>query len=173
MAIDFSLIISLISLGISLLGIVLYVIREKRYRIHNEKIRAKKRTFRDWYQNMKEFTERMEFTEEKKEDYFTVYNYILRKKEGDSIEDATKVKILLDRIKIYAADAHKLCGYDVTENLPRHPLDMKRMGTFMNESIITYPNDLLPKDVEQIRKDLLDKIVNLGKENGLKEKHLK
>lgn len=170
---DISLVLSIVSIILSIIGIILYIIRERRYRIHNEKIRAKKRIFKDWYQNMKSFVGTMEFTGKREKDHYTMYNYSLRKKDGKGFEEFTKARIFLDRIRILGSDAHKLCGYDVKETDITNPLKMKLVGNFMDEHCITYPNDKLPENTEQIKKDLLNNISNFAKENGLKKRNIK
>ena len=78
---DISLGLSIIGIALSIASIILYIIRDKRYRIHSEKIRVKRKLFREWYQKTKDFAERMEFTETKQQEGYTSYGYKLKKKD--------------------------------------------------------------------------------------------
>ena len=170
-----SLVIAVIGILLAIINLILYYLREYRYRIHNEKIRMKKRLFREWYQDVKDLTDRMEFTDIVNKGDYTVYAYKVRKKDGSGFESNSRIKILIERIGKKTSDTLSLCGYkterkwmNLAENLRSLPLNKS-----FNDGSFTVPNDMLPNNQEELRIELLNNVIINARENGVGKRYLK
>ena len=171
---EISLVLSIIGIILSISSLILYIIREKRNRIHGEKIRIKRKLFNDWYQQTKDFADRLEFTETVRQEGFTTYGYKLKKKDGEGYEETSYVRILIERMMRSNKAIFLMIGYgtgerveDVTESYRLHSI--KKM---VGENGITVPNDMLPSDPEKLREELIKNIVREAKDNGVRQKYL-
>jgi len=172
---NISLVISIIGILLAIISLILYLLREFRYRIHNEKIRVKKRLFREWYQGVKDLTDRMEFTDIVNKGDYTVYGYKIRKKDGSGFESNSRIKILIERIGKKHYYALSICGYkterklmNLAENLRSLPLNKS-----FNDGSFTVPTDMLPNNQEELRIELLNNVIIDARENGVGKRYLK
>lgn len=116
----------------------------------------------------------MEFTEIKDLGHYTVYGYKVKDKNNSSYLSKSQVKILIERIGKIASDVLSICGYNVVqknENLAESIRNLSVNKSF-SENSISVPNDMLPKDPEELRDEMLYNVIIDARENGIKKRYL-
>ena len=142
--------------------------QNKRYKTIILKLPMKKRVFNELYNFAKDFTDRMEFTEEKEHNNYRVYNFRLRNKEGSGYIDMGEQRILVKKLFYLLKTAFIVCDYKEGKGVDIH--ERALIKATMDKSYFTYPNYQLPKDHNEIKKKLLQDIIINAKENGIKIK---
>lgn len=169
------LVISIISIILSIINLIFLIVKYKQYMIHSEKILVKRRLFRDWFQQTKGLTDRMEFMEIKDHGNYTTYSFQIKDKNSSGYLNRSQDKILIERIGKIGINLFGICGYKVEErdeDLAEHirSLSIKK---YLHEDCISVPNDMLPNNSEELKVEILNNIIITAKENGIKEKYLK
>ncbi len=151
----------------NLINTILNARQNKRYKTMVLRLPVKKRLFNELYDLTKGLTTRMEFTEIKKQENFTVYNFQIREKNGEGYLSSSKQKTLTKRIGLLRRGIAKECDY---KGVKVPIFELAKLKSISDSFYITYPNDDLPKDTEEIKKKLIKEIIELAKENGIKIK---
>lgn len=135
------------SLGIGFINAILYYFQYRRNKIHIEKIRTKKRLFREWYERTKDLTDRMEIVDKKDISTHTVFNYKIKKKNGTDYEEPTTQFVLNVRINNVVEDIKSVCGIESKkfegiekENQGKIELNynLKQLNIFIMDLIILF-----------------------------------
>lgn len=142
--------------------------QNKRYKT-NLRLPFKKRLFNEIYDLTKDLTKRMEVTETIEQENYTVYKFQIREKNGDDYLSSSKQKIFMKKIGLLKRDISKACGYEGS-GVKINKFEYATFKSTISKFDITYPYDDLPKDFEEIKKDLLEEIILMAKENGIKIK---
>ena len=69
-------------------------------------------------------------------------------------------------------DAYEICGY-IPKNREVSRIEISREKKEFAKNFISFPNDMLPEDEDAMKNDLLNQILRVAKENGIKKKHIK
>jgi len=166
---------------ISIIGLVLTIIwnayntylnhkNQNRLKIQ-AKIPTKTRLFQENLDYVKDWTNRMEFTETIKKKGFTIYNYKIRSKDGESFDTKKMQEILFKRYKEKNDELASVCGWKEHTTTGANEYRMADLtGKVMGDTYFSYPNDLLPKRPEDIKKNLVNEVITLAKENGVRLK---
>lgn len=171
---DISLVLSIISIVLTIVNLIFLIIKYKQYRVHSEKILVKRRLFREWYKQVKDFTDRMEFTNVREDVGYTVYFYQVKNKDGSGYLRAGQVESLLERIEQISLDVLTICGYKIESKMIDLAEDIRNL--FIRKSLskdgFTVPNDMIPNDPEEFRTEMLNNVIINARENGIKKRYL-
>lgn len=123
---------------------------------------------------MKDLTDNMEFTEIKDLGNYTVYGYQVKDKNNSGYLSKSQVKILIKRIGKTASNVLSICGYNVVQKNEDLAETIRNLSAnkSLSENSISVPNDMLPKDPEELRNEMLNNVIIDAKENGIKKRYL-
>ena len=147
--------------------------QDKKYETIILRLTKKKRLFNNLYYLTKDLTKRIEFTDTIEIENYTTYKFKIRDNNGADYLSNSRQKILMRRIILLRDTIYKVCGYELGyEGLGVELNEYEELNVTKTIGLldITYPNDALPKDFEEIKKDLLEDIILIAKENGVKIK---
>lgn len=143
--------------------------QNKRYKTNILRLSIKKRLFRDKYDLTKDLTSRMEFTETEKKDYYTVYKFKIREKNGKEYLSTGQQRISINRIGLLEKEILKECDYKGS-GVKMTDFERARIKATIEPDFVTIPNDKLPENIEEIKTHLKEMIIERAKENGIKIK---
>lgn len=164
-----TLLIASAGLGLAIINAIINYIQQKRIKTSILKLPLKKRLFNQWYEMAKNIANQIEFTEIKTHENFTVYNFLIKKKDGSGYIDKSQQRILVRRLGEKSHATFEECGYKKkVEKI--HTLELAPLHKTMGPFDFTHPNDQLPKDTEDLKREMLQDIIDNAKENGVKIK---
>lgn len=168
-----------IVLFLTIIGLILSIIwnlintifnmrQNKRTKTIILKLPMKKRLFNDLYALGKDIIERMEIMETQERENHTSYQFKIKEKDGNGYLDDNKQKFLITKFGNKQEGLYEICDYK----------KIKVKGVFraidLRESLgpfdFRYPNDRLPENTNEIKKDFLRRIRIDAKDNGVKIK---
>lgn len=167
--------IAISGLILSIINAIIQIRNHRRSKII-EKLPLKKRLFKEWFDLTKDMTNRMVFTEIKEKEDFTVYEYRIKEEDGTGFIEPAKQKILFSRYLDLNEDVYINCGFqkkDKKEKDLADELKQKMIKKNISAEYITIPNDILPNNSEDIKSGILNSIIRLAKENGVRLKYKK
>ncbi len=145
--------------------------QNKKYETIILRLPFKKRLFNELYDLTKDLTKRMEVTETIDQKNYKVYKFHIREKNGVDYLSQNKQINFIQKIGLLKRDISKVCCYEGS-GVKINKFELAKFKSTINKFEITYPNDDddLPKGFEEIKKVLLEEIILMAKENGVKIK---
>lgn len=168
---EVSLIISILSLIISISWIIISIIwnlkQDKKTKLQL-KLPTLKGLYQEHYTLLKDFTERMEFTDIQEKEDFTEYNYRIRNEDGSDYISEKKKKILLYRLENLHLKINIIEGFDTKDSeILQNSNIMRKIGLKIGTNI-TVPHFLNLTEPDEIKKFILLEVEELAKAKGIK-----
>ncbi len=174
MEMEISLLVSIISIVLTLVNLIFLIMKYKQYQVNSEKIFVKRRLFRELYQELKNLMERMEFLQVN--NYGSFFKYYFQIKDNLELTYLTQAQVESTNIRILgmASELFSLCGCKATRTI-KHLLDHpgylsthKSIGS----NYISIPYDMLPRNTEDLKAEILNDIIVDARVNGIRKKYL-
>lgn len=174
MELNISFIIGLAGFILAIINLVRSIIQSKRTKVLVLKLPMKKRIFQKWYDLAGEFIERIEFTEVKKNEGYTIYYYSIKEKNGSNFVESRMQKTLFKRLEETQDEFFTVCGYQKKESTDYGEYkEAPNITSTIGNKDFTFPNDQLPESINAIKNNFLKDIKIVGKENGIRSKKIK
>lgn len=174
------LIMDFISFFIAISGLILAIIIGINQIRHNrilkilQKLPLRRRLFKEWYDLAKNIIDRMVFTEILKREHFMIYKYRIKEEDGTEFIEPAKQRILFRRYLKLREDTLINCGFQKKDKKNKDLADVRQAQMItktFNSDCMTIPDDILPNNSEEIKIGVLNGIIRIAKENGVKLKY--